>query len=179
LARIHIFGASGSGTTTLGGALASALGCPHFDSDNYFWLPTNPPFQQIREVSARTDMLLGDLRSQDAWALSGSLSGWGDVAVPLFDLVVYLWLPHDLRMARLHAREIERYGKDVACPNGVWNEAERKFLDWAAEYDTGGLDMRSRARHEAWMSTLPCRLLRIEGDTSTDQRVTRVIREIG
>jgi len=36
--RIHILGASGSGTTTLGRALAERLQCPHFDTDDYFWL---------------------------------------------------------------------------------------------------------------------------------------------
>jgi hypothetical protein len=35
--RIHILGASGSGTTTLGHALAARLQCPHFDTDAYFW----------------------------------------------------------------------------------------------------------------------------------------------
>ena len=38
--RIHILGASGSGTTTLGRALAERLQCRHFDTDDYFWLPT-------------------------------------------------------------------------------------------------------------------------------------------
>ena len=36
--RIHILGAAGSGTTTLGRALAERLQCPHFDTDDYFWL---------------------------------------------------------------------------------------------------------------------------------------------
>src|SRR5438128_874343 len=44
--RLHILGASGSGTTTLGRALAEGLQCPHFDTDDYFWLPTDPPFTQ-------------------------------------------------------------------------------------------------------------------------------------
>jgi adenylate kinase family enzyme len=44
MARIHILGASGSGTTTLGAALADRLGHPHVDADSLFWLPTDPPF---------------------------------------------------------------------------------------------------------------------------------------
>ena len=45
--RIHILGASGSGTTTLGRALAARLQCPHFDTDDCFWLPTDPPSLNI------------------------------------------------------------------------------------------------------------------------------------
>jgi Shikimate kinase len=41
--RIHILGASGSGTTTLGRALAERLQYPHFDTDDSFWVPTDPP----------------------------------------------------------------------------------------------------------------------------------------
>jgi adenylate kinase family enzyme len=179
LARIHIFGASGSGTTTLGGALASALGCPHFDSDNYYWLPTDPPFQESRDRESRCGLLLKDLTGHDAWVLSGSLCRWGDVAIPLFDLAVYLSIPQDVRMARLEAREIERYGEEIARPDGVWSDSSREFLDAAMRYEDGSLVYRSRALHEAWMANLPCRILRIEGDTSTGERVARVIREIG
>lgn len=175
MARVHIFGASGSGTTTLAAALAATLGCPHFDSDNYFWLPTDPPFQQSREHDARQEMLLGDLANHDAWALSGSLCGWGDVAIPLFDLAVFLSVPHDIRMARLEAREIERYGQEVARPDGVWSELSREFLDCAMRYEDGSLVFRSRALHEAWMANLPCQVLRIKGDTSTDERVDMVM----
>ena len=37
-------GASGSGTTTLGAALGARLGCRHVDSDDLFWVKTEPPF---------------------------------------------------------------------------------------------------------------------------------------
>ena len=60
--RVHILGASGSGTTTLGRALAAKLGCPHLDTDDVFWLRTDPPFQHIRERSQRQEMLGTELR---------------------------------------------------------------------------------------------------------------------
>jgi len=42
---IHILGASESGTTTLGRALKEKYEYAHFDTDDYFWIPTNPPIQ--------------------------------------------------------------------------------------------------------------------------------------
>ena len=47
--RINIFGASGSGTTTLAKALFKKLGIQHYDKDDYFWIQSNPPFQLIRK----------------------------------------------------------------------------------------------------------------------------------
>jgi len=79
--RIHIVGASGSGTTTLGRALAERLQCPHFDTDAYFWLPTEPPFTEKRETILRQRLLMDDLTARKSWVLSGSLCGWGDVAI--------------------------------------------------------------------------------------------------
>ena len=39
---IHIFGAAGSGTTTLGSKISSKLGYKHMDTDDYYWIPTKP-----------------------------------------------------------------------------------------------------------------------------------------
>ncbi len=41
--RIHITGASGSGTSTLAAALAVALGGVHLEADDYYWLSTSSP----------------------------------------------------------------------------------------------------------------------------------------
>jgi len=76
--RIHILGASGSGTTTLGRALAERLQCPHFDIDDYFWVPTDLPYAQQRERPERQRLLMDDLTVQAAGVVSGSLCGWGD-----------------------------------------------------------------------------------------------------
>jgi len=43
--RIHIMGASSSGATSLGRALAEALAIPHHDTDDYLWQPTTPPYR--------------------------------------------------------------------------------------------------------------------------------------
>ncbi len=51
--RIHVTGASGAGVTTLGRALAQHFAVPHADTDDYFWLPTEPPFTERRPVEDR------------------------------------------------------------------------------------------------------------------------------
>ncbi|MCO1602084.1 AAA family ATPase [Desulfosporosinus nitroreducens] len=176
--RIHITGSSGSGTTTLGGALAERLSYQHFDTDNYFWLPTNPPFQKKRELEDRQTLLMTDLDSTDRWILSGSLSGWGDIFIPRFDLVVYLWISKDLRIERLVKRETRRYGKTEIEVGGKMYSAFNDFIQWASDYDNGGLNMRSKAMHEQWMASLNCKVLRLEGNMSVEERVEAVIETI-
>jgi adenylate kinase family enzyme len=128
--RIHLVGASGSGTTTLGRALAQQLGYPHFDTDTYFWVSTDPPFQKIRPAEERHALLAPDLEGA-AWVLSGSLCGWGDVYIPRFDLVVFCAVPPDVRLERLKARERERYGAGSIAPGGRLRDRHEAFIAWA------------------------------------------------
>jgi adenylate kinase family enzyme len=113
--RIHIVGASGAGTTTLGRALAGRLTCPHLDTDDAFWLPSDPPCQRIRDRAERQAVLGAELTRYPHWVLSGSLCGWGDLFVPLFQRVVFLWVPPDdipERCRRLH----EEWLAALPCP---------------------------------------------------------------
>ena len=175
--RIHILGASGSGTTTLGRALAEHLQCPHFDTDDYFWVPTDPPYTKQRERTERQQLLMDDVTVHDSWVVSGSLCGWGDVAIPLFELVVFLWIPYEVRMARLRRRELARFGERI-LPGGDMYEVSQAFLAWAASYEEGGVDIRSRRRHEHWLGTLPCPILAFEGAYTIEEQLAVLMVDI-
>ncbi len=87
--RIHLLGASGSGVTTLGRAIADELAFPHHDTDDYYWLPTVPPFQQKRPRAERVRLMFEMFASRADWVLSGSMDSWGAEIHSLFDFVVF------------------------------------------------------------------------------------------
>lgn len=179
MARIVITGASGSGTTTLGPALADRLKHAHpyvtFDADEAFWVPTDPPFTTKRPLAERDRYVRSRLEHLGDWILTGSVVGWEWPRPAMdIDLVVFVLLPPELRMARLRAREIERYGEAALAPGGRMHDIHTGFLAWAARYDTAGLEQRSRTSHEAWLLTCRCPVLRIDGDMTVAQRVTLV-----
>ncbi|KRQ97627.1 hypothetical protein [Bradyrhizobium valentinum] len=160
--RIHVMGASGAGVTSLGRALASALAIPHHDTDDYFWLPTEPPYRDKRDVAERLKLMQDVFLPRAAWILSGSLNGWGDVLIPSFDAVVFLTTPREIRLQRLRAREATRFGADAVTPGG-WRRAEtEEFIEWASGYEDGNVS-RSQAKHQAWLAQLPCPVLRMDG----------------
>ena len=176
--HIHITGASGSGVSTLGAALAARLGYTHLDTDDFYWMPTDPPFQTGREIPERLRLLHAAFEgAAEGWVLSGSLDGWGDPLIPLFERVIFLSAPTDVRLARLAARERRRLGAAVD-PGGALHEHHRDFLDYAAAYDTGvftsKLTGRYRARHEAWLARLPCPLMRLDGALPIETLVAAV-----
>jgi adenylate kinase family enzyme len=176
--RIHITGASGAGVTTLGRALAEALALPHHDTDDYLWLPTAPPYRELRAVADRL-RLMGEMFLPRAdWVLSGGLDGWGDALIPLFDLVVFLRVPNEIRIARLRDREARHFGADAVGPDG-WRHAETEdFIEWASHYEDGTREGRNLARHEAWLAALPCRVLRLDGTRPTRDLVGEVAAEV-
>lgn len=171
--RIYVNGGSGSGTTTLGRALASAWAVPHADTDDYYWLPTAPPYTDPRDVADRLRLMEEVFLGRDAWVLSGSLTGWGDPLTPYFDGVVFLTLDAETRLARLQAREAARYGAEVA-PGGAREHAFLEFMDWAARYEDPEFDGRSLATHERWISTLTCPVLRLDGARPVGELVRAV-----
>lgn len=54
-----------------------------------------------------------------------------------------------MRIARLKKREKERFGSRIE-PGGDMYQQHLEFIDWAKKYDTGGLNMRSKAKHDEW-----------------------------
>jgi len=150
--RIHITGASGAGTSTLGHHLARALDVQHLDTDDFYWLPTQIPFTQKRPPADRV-RLMKTAQGKHGWVLSGSLMGWGEPAIKSVDLVVYLSLPQDVRMARLKARERRLYSDRIG-PGGDMHASHQAFMAWARRYEDPEFEGRSRARHQAWLETL-------------------------
>ena len=156
--RIHTVGGSGSGTSTLGHELGSALSYRWLDADDFFWEPTDPPYTTKRAKPERLALLSAAI-ADDGWVLSGSVAQWHDDIENSFDAVIFLFVPPDIRLQRLRDRETARADDPVFVA----------FMEWAARYDTAGLEMRSLALHEKWLAERRCPVLRIEGTPTRDE----------
>ena len=174
---IYIYGASGSGTTTLGKALARELGYRFMDTDDYFWLPTNPPFTEKRDKNERVKLMEDDINNSDNVVISGALDGWGDGLIPYFTLAIRLITDKETRIKRLREREYQKFGSRI-LPGGDMYEIHTEFIDWASRYDTADTSMRSRARQEQWEKNLMCKKLLLNGEDSLERNIAVVKGEI-
>ena len=166
--HVHITGASGSGTSTLGRAVASRLGCPVLDADDFYWLPTQPPYAAKRDREQRWAVLRAALEEAGAcWVLSGSVVGWSPDLEAMFTLIVLLEASTLVRLERLRRREDEEHGS-----------VDQAFLDWAAEYDTADESMRSRRRHESWLSGQACPVLRLDSTRPVEALTDAVLEAV-
>lgn len=156
----------------MGAALASQLQVPHVDVDDYYWYPTQPPFVRSRPPADRVGLIRQSLA--DHWVLSGSMDDWGDEVIQDAELVVFIDTPTAIRMQRLKARELQRYGQRI-LPGGDMYANHLAFLSWAEGYETGAQPGRSRPRHERWLKQLTQPRLRLAGDAPVAQLLAEVM----
>ncbi len=162
--RVHVMGASGSGTTTLARALASHWSVPHADADDYSWVPTEPPYGRKRPEGERVALMHEVFAPREAWVLSGSMVGWGEAVVDLREAIVFLTLGPEERIRRLEEREVRRR----AGPQ-FDAEAWEELLGWARGYDDPAFARRSRAGHERWLAERDQPVLRLDGARSPQE----------
>ena len=179
--RIHILGASGSGTTTLGAHLSKELKAKHLDTDSFFWKKTAIPFSEKESVENRLNQIEREIKGVNDWILSGSLCSWGDPLIKHFTHLIYLWIPWDIRKDRLLKREERRHGANALSPDGSMHKIHTDFMEWASRYDTAGIEQRSRASHYKWIKNLPkeIEIIKLEGAFDEEDLVQKAIEKIG
>lgn len=170
---IHIYGASGSGTTTLGSGLAKNLGYFFMDVDEYYWEKTDIPFTKPRSVVERLKLILDDIKTHDNIVISGSLTDWGDGLIPYFTLVVRTVLDTNERIKRINEREYNRF-KDRILPGGDMYDNHLSFIDWCKQYDEGDVSIRSKANHDLFQRKLTCRVIMIDTSIPVDQNIKKI-----
>lgn len=118
-----------------------------------------------------------DIADNDNVVISGSLVDWGDELIPLFTLAVRLVTDTQVRIERIRDREKQKFG-DRIMPGGDMYEHHMKFIDWAREYDTGSVDMRSKAKHDEWQKKLRCRQIVLDGSVDLEKNYQRVLQQM-
>jgi len=170
---IHILGASGSGTTTLGQTLERKYKYKWLDTDNFFWFPTEQPFTRSRSREERISLMAASIEENPKCVISGSLCEWGDVFIPKFNLVIFVYTPTDIRKERLKKREYERYGERIYEGGDMYDE-HIKFINWAMAYDTGDMNMRSLNTHEEWLKQLVCPVIKLDGTNACEYNLNQL-----
>lgn len=176
--RVNVLGASGTGKTTLAATLAERLGVPHFDGDDYYHLPTDPPYRAPRSPEDRCALLERDLRGLDAYVVSGGVATWTPAPALRATLVVFLWLPLEVRLERLARRERERFGARI-LPGGDMADDHAEFMRWTRGYEDGTAEgTNTRPLHEDALRRATCPVLRLEGPIPPSAALTRVLQAL-
>jgi len=170
---IHVFGASGSGATTLARALSQSYGFHLIDTDDAIWENVDPPFSVRKPFSVSRDHLARELANHPRSVISGAFVGWGDEFKKQVDLFVYLHLPLAVRLKRIQRREENRFGARV-LPGGDLHRQHLDFLEWVSQYETNSKDIRGQKQHEQWLKDVNVPIVRITDVLSVPELLKRL-----
>ncbi len=175
--KIHIFGSSGSGTTSLGRELAGILNSKHLDVDDFYWKKTDPPFIEKNPLKLRQELILEEIKGHSSWILSGSMDSWCEPFIDDFELAFFLEASSEIREKRLRSRELKNFSKRILKGGDMFEEHEI-FIEWALQYETGAQGGRSRVRHEEFIKRLSCKTIRITNEGSTEELIDQALKGI-
>jgi adenylate kinase family enzyme len=132
--RISVVGNSGSGKSTVGRQLASALGVPYLELDSIYhqpgWVPLGPEEFRRRATAAAAG---------DGWVIDGNYSAVRPLVWDRADTVVWLDLPRRTVMRQVVWRTLRRAALRAELWNGnrerwanlfTW-EPEESVISWA------------------------------------------------
>lgn len=161
--KIYVTGPSGVGTTTLAKDLSTKLSIKLIDSDDLFWLKTNPPYTQPRSADELHEMF-HEAISSDSFVLSSDVLNWGldDSLLDQFTQVIFLYLPFEVREQRIKQREEKRFGERIFSGGDMYKQHE-SFIKWTKKYDENHEELgRNRRSQEDFLSQFKGEVMRVD-----------------
>lgn len=171
---IMIMGPSGAGKTTLGELTAKELGYAFVDIDEYIWRKdTVTPFSVMYSRAEKIDRLMEAISTCDHFVMAGSMDSFHEYFDPFFELVVYLYADAQVRMKRVHDRELNLFGERILEGGDMYAE-HQKFLNDIAGYDFGSGSCTLQ-QHELWIKSLQCKVIQLDGAHALEENLKIIL----
>ncbi len=171
---IMITGSSGAGKTTLGKLVAKALEYTFVDIDEYIWRKDSQvPFSAMYPKAEKICRLQKAISNCEHFVMAGSMDSFHEYFDSHFELVVHLRADPQIRVKRVHERELGWFGSRV-LEGGDMYEEHQKMLREIAGYDCGigGCTLQG---HEMWLSSLKCNVIRLDGADTLEKNLNIII----
>lgn len=166
---ILICGLNGSGKTTLGKELANMLGYSFLNDEDYRFLDSDVPFSKIRSEEEAKAFTLSFLSQNKNSVIVASRGDLGKLINSMYDLVIYLYAPVDVRRQRIQERDLEKFGSRV-LKGGDMYEAQKGFYEFVRT--------RTTEKIESWLDTLFCKVIRLDGTKSIKENIITIYEEV-
>ena len=171
---IMITGSSGAGKTTLGKRLADELGYTFVDIDEWIWRKdTRIPFSAMYPRAEKISRLQSAIADSEHFVMAGSRDSFHEYFDPYFELVVHLHADAQIRVKRVHERELGWFGERILA-GGDMHDVHQKMLGDVAGYDhgIGGCTLQ---QHQKWLDSLKCRVMRLDGADPLEKNLRVII----
>lgn len=173
---IHVMGASGSGTSTMGEFLAEKLDFNLIESDFYKWQQTDPPFQKMRPIEESNSLLMEQINRRENLIITGSLHA-NPVTFPYIDLIIYLSCPTRIRLKRVKNRDI-LLGRNSLEAEGDIKENFLGFLELAKNYNKKDLNIRSKSSQNHVIKMSNAKVIKIQTNRKLSKIQEKILKKV-
>jgi hypothetical protein len=174
--KIQVIGAAGTGKSTLCKYISETTGAYWIDTDRYLWKDND--FAEKRPVEERLKMYNHDTSNHQDYIVSGSIHTWNPGGFNNRELLVLLMLDEEIRMERLYARELSRFGTRM-LPGGDHYQLTCEFLDWCRTYLTADEHaINSLACHALRLSEASCETLILDGNQPIESLCACILNKV-
>lgn len=166
---IILCGLNGCGKSTVGRALADALGWRFIDSEALYFPKADPdrPYAAQRSAGEVERLLLAEVTQDDRFVFAAVRGNYGDAVLSRYQGAVLLHVPREVRLMRVRQRSVDRFG-ERALPGGDLYGSEMAFFDLISRRPE---DYASR-----WMTGSAIPVLHADGTQPVQLTVSRIIR---
>lgn len=166
---IILCGLNGCGKSTVGRALADALGWRFIDNEDLYFPKADPehPYAAQRSQVEVERLLLAELTLDDRFVFAAVRGNYGEAVLARYRGAVLLHVPREVRLMRVRQRSVDRFG-ERALPGGDLFASEMAFFDLISRRPE---DYASR-----WLTGSAIPLLHADGTQPVQLTVSRIIR---
>ena len=162
---IQICGLNGCGKSTLGKALAKALGYHFIDNEGLYFAGKEgtSTYSNPRTRDEVERLLLEEIHAHPNFVFAAVRGYYPAVR---YDYVVVIQVPKEERLRRVRNRSFGQFGSRM-LPGGDLYEQEEAFFRMVSQ--------REDTLVENWLRTLQCPVIRVDGTKPVAENVARII----
>lgn len=169
---IVVCGLNGCGKSTLGRALAEALGFHYIDIEDLYFTRTSAkePYTNPRSHAEVEELLMSEVKKHEAFVLAAVKGDYGKETQQFYDYAVLIEVPKEIRMQRVQNRSFQKFGNRM-LEGGDLHQAEEQFFEMVGS--------RTEAYVEMWVQSLQCPVIRVDGTWPIEENVHFIASQIG
>ncbi|TCT11616.1 shikimate kinase [Natranaerovirga pectinivora] len=165
---IIVFGANGSGKSTIARELAEVLNYKYMDIEEYHFIESEIPYTKARTREECLNLMLEDINTHKNFVLSAVTGDFDDYIESMYSFAVLLVAPLEIRIDRVKRRAFVRHGERISEGGDMYKQ-HLEFVEFVRT--------RTSDRIAQWNEKLKCPVITIDSTKPISENIELIVQE--